>query len=1616
LEIRAKISLAVDKFKTNAAVVGGIWKGMTNDGQKHSAAVDGFIQKSLKKRIDASNNARVVESRNLIKTEKDASDSYQRLERIRKRASKENTRAQFGAVDSTKARDEWLKANLMQSPVQKMERKALPLTDITARKRAEADYTKWWQQELKKRDYEQFLNSGKFRRQLVREDKKMWVGLLKEKAAISRDANRAERRLAWNSLKTRTSEELKNSAYLSKAYIKEAKVNADWKIAQFKREIDYRLLFDKQAKASAKASMSGEEFTKALSRTRYAMYEIGTKLTAAGVAIAGALGAAIMKAAEFESAFTRVERTSGVAGVELDKLKESLMAIATTSPVSYEEITKVATLGAQMGIAADSLDRFTQTVVQFSAITGVSVEEVAQAFGRLGQLLDVPASKFENLSSAITFVGVNAVATDREILTMAESISAAANQAGFAADEVVGLSGALASLKVRPEEARGVIVRLFREIDSSVSEGGTRIADFAGLMGKTSEEAQALWKQDPSQFFTSFLVGAKASGDLNGAITALGITNSRELNVIQRLANNTDVLASTMQDAHEQYLLATYASDAYAKVQDDLKSKMTIFQNVVEQLAASFGDTLMAPMKAFMDMVIAGGKFLNSWPGPLKLVLTIIAALAAGFLLFKGTMLIAMAGMLALRTAMNGLGVSSVKGLTSMQAFRMVAEQVGITGAKSGTMLNIFSLGILGVDRAAKVAAVGARLFAGSMILVQKALPALMILTLIGTAIAVVADMMNSASKESQKLGASMIEAGGGAEELRAAMLKDTAVYEATGKAIGKLRFEYDEAVVSAATLKEEQLAAAEFAAATEEGIRRSTVATGKIVDAKQIDADAQAKLNKVVKEGNDLLGEQELALGANTAAFVSSALTKYGEEQKNFFEEFTQSGDKAKWEAAGFNIAEFIAAGLAKDGGATEYLGKIREELIALTYELPTGEYAKDADKVTAAVEGWGKAYNKTEAEITAMANALNATDGEFVSTLREIDGVAKAIDGMRDAAKAAAAAAELQKNTLIEQGYSADAAADMVEGLSEQLKKYLTAASANVNATGKVYDAFQQLAQGIKDTGGSMDIFGEEGRTNMQNWQNFMVASLEAAEAAGTGFAGGIERIAGGLIALEEQGYDTGDAFEVMTEYIANAAAGKNYTQLATNIRNATDPSQLDGIINNWILLQDKTTEGGKAAIEYGNQLKIALTGGGYAKLFLQQWLLTNDATNKTATNVKTILDYASELGAVLKEAIDIKFSRTNGLIVLNDTMADINSKLKEARLNVIQLQATLSEKKNEKDQLQMDLGLAQMFGDTAGAERIAAEIAGIDAELVKAQEDLAYNVGITSGSLDVNTQAGRDNIKTIQGLIGANAEYIQGLAAGGAGQDELKKEVGKSKAAFVAQLKAMGLSSKEIEDQSNIFDGFIKVVKKVPKDVTVGANTDPAQQALDNFIAKANAAKATATLDLKLPTKEERLKILQDEKKRLQGEIAKLKKMNTPFASGQLNTYYGQVDSIDKLITSGQYADGGLIGGFGGNKQDNQLIKASRSEFVMQSSAVRAYGVDFMNAVNQQRLPMATSGASATAASSSGQVVYLSSKDRELLQSVMNRPITLRTTNRVIAESANDGNKELARRGKN
>lgn len=1342
--------------------------------------------------------------------------------------------------------------------------------------------------------------------------------------------------------------------------------------------------FDKKAAAEAKkdaeqtaryahmrAMVSGD-FEQSMSRTRYALYDIGNRALAMGTAIYTAMGVSILQAAKFESAFTSVERTVGLVrdaeGKLTDqgeKLRKSLIDLSLTTPVSFEDIAKVATLGAQMGIAESAITQFTKTVSQFSAITGVSVEETSQAFGRLGQMMDVPASKFENLSSAITFVGVNAVATDKEILVMSESIAAASNQAGYAADEVIGLAAALASLKVRPEEARGVIVRLFREIDSSVSLGGARLDDFAKVLNMTSYEAGNLWKNDPSKFFTSFLEGANRAGDLNKTITALGITNSRELNVIQRLANNTDVLASTMDDAHKQYMLATYSAEAYAKVQDDLSSKLTIFQNALLAMSASLGDALSPALKILLDIITPIINAIGNMNGPMKLLLALATALIGGFALFKATMFLAVAGLLAVKTAMNGLKDASIGSLASLTTLQVMMRQVGLTGASVGKGVAILSGGLIKVGAAGKTAAVG-------LSAMQRALG---IIGLISTLLIVatqIADAFANSGSEAKAMADAMLEAGGGSEELRKAMAKDTDAAIAGEGAFRSFTTAIKDVNNENIKAEAKALATAEGVKALSDSFLDAKAGADGMIDASSAQAQSNDAVQKSLTDSNSAIEEQTVSLGRNTAAFIANALAKYkgpNNDQATIYETISQfsESDKKRLEGMGISVAGLIQKGMESEGGASNFVNSF-------------------------------------------MANLDMAT-----SVPTSIEETAKAIDSVIASSHKLAAAKKLEAEVMRASGATNDEVNEKVYGLSETLKGYVDEITNAASAQTKLLSSFANLSAGLKTGEDNFDKFSESGRKNLGNWGSYMADSLESAKQAGEGFTGGVERMADALAALEIKGIDTGAAFGQFKDYLSKAVLDEDVqgiNNLSKAMSEASNPEELRASVDAWVagIGKGKTVlnQAELAAKRYGVSLQNSLRGGAYAAQFLGQWTESNTKKmDKQKKVMRTLTDYADDLGKAFTNMLKFKFERQNAFAELQGVIQGINSGIRDARKNLTDLQNSLDENSKKRKDLELDYRLAIQFGDTESAKRIANEMASLDQEIAKNQEDVTYNTDLLSGSLDVNTKAGRDNDKALQDIITSNASYIQALVDSGASQAAVNQAIKDGEASFRAQAEAMNISQEATDKYAKSFDGFKAIVKGTPKNVNVDASTDPAKRALNQLLEEINNSKASVTVDVKAPTKEDRKDALIKEANR----IGKLEKN----ATGSQKSYWmNQRMSIEGALRTGDYAQGGLIRGAGSSTSDSITIGASNGEYMMRASSVNRYGVDFMNALNQQRLSPGMLGGGSSGGS--GGVVYLSSKDRELLQAAINRPVTLRTTNRTIAESANDGNRELARLGKN
>ena len=300
------------------------------------------------------------------------------------------------------------------------------------------------------------------------------------------------------------------------------------------------------ATATKTATAATSAHTESMISQRYALYDVATTAGVASVALLGLVSATAVLAAGYESSFTDVERTTLASGAALESIRSQLLGLAREIPLAFGDITSIAALGAQLGIAEGDLAGFTETVAQFSAATNVSIEAAATGFGALGELLEVPAAEYVNLGSAIAQVGVNSVATESEILSVAQQIASYTALAGLSASETVGLSGALASLRVPPEQARSAIQALFTTINKATAEGGDDLQAFASVLGITKDQVTELVQTDPNKFIENLAtsLGTLDSQQLTLTLDALGLSEKRVATVLTKLASNTNVLAS----------------------------------------------------------------------------------------------------------------------------------------------------------------------------------------------------------------------------------------------------------------------------------------------------------------------------------------------------------------------------------------------------------------------------------------------------------------------------------------------------------------------------------------------------------------------------------------------------------------------------------------------------------------------------------------------------------------------------------------------------------------------------------------------------------------------------------------------------------------------------------------------------------------------------------------------------------------------------------------------------------------------------------------------------------------------------------------------------------------
>lgn len=474
-----------------------------------------------------------------------------------------------------------------------------------------------------------------------------------------------------------------------------------------------------------------------------------TAILPLGAALAGAFAFGGAAAVKFEEQFAAVKKTLDVSaeGAAAEKqfknIALQLRNLAKFTPASINELTQIAAVGGQLGISADEIVKFTDTIQKLTVATNLSAEQAALSLARLQKITGLASGDIDNLASVIVKLGNNFATTESEIITAATQIATAtagtSTEFNNAATDALAFATALRAVGQPAQAGATAIIRLTQVVDRLVSIGGPDLETVANTAGMTSEAFQELSAIDPALGLTKFIEGLgdieKSGGDAIAVLEQIGLGQIRTRRAIMALSRAegdggmgllTQALGMANTEFAENTALLTEAERRYETVASQVK----VLRNIVNEAGISFGEKFLPSINNVVqglanvltsvtdfDKRVKGlrniGIPLTALGATVYSVVTAFKSMTAGTLEYAAATSMARAGVTGLTDAQNALLFQSqskgpgglffkplggfMSGFTGLREIQKpIMARAGVTGLPDVQMEGPFPIGEVG--------------------------------------------------------------------------------------------------------------------------------------------------------------------------------------------------------------------------------------------------------------------------------------------------------------------------------------------------------------------------------------------------------------------------------------------------------------------------------------------------------------------------------------------------------------------------------------------------------------------------------------------------------------------------------------------------------------------------------------------------------------------------------------------------------------------------------------------------------------------------------------------------------------------------------------------------------
>ena len=419
-----------------------------------------------------------------------------------------------------------------------------------------------------------------------------------------------------------------------------------------------------------------------------------------------AVGAAA--ASKFEQQFADVKKTLDVKGEgkeverQFANIAKEIRNIAKFSPATVESLNQIAAIGGQLGIQANNIVKFTDTIQKLTVATNLGAEQAALSLARLQKITGLATNDLDNLASTLVKLGNNFATTESEIITAATQIATAtagtSNEFNNAAVDALAYATSLRAIGQPAQAGSTAIIRLIGVVDRAAKSGGPNLSLLAKTAGMTEDSFRALESVDPNRAIALFLAGLgdleKSGGDAIGVLEDLSLGQIRSRRALMALSRaqedvggkSTPLLIAALDMANQEFLennaLLTEAERKYETV----ISQIGMLTNTVQDAGIEFGSQFLPAVNNVIQGLLS---FVTATSDIGKTVTTLTKFLGTAFGIIQFTKTARNNfKLLAKDTEMYAASLAVATGQQASFSAQQQAFLAGVGGKRGGLVFN----------------------------------------------------------------------------------------------------------------------------------------------------------------------------------------------------------------------------------------------------------------------------------------------------------------------------------------------------------------------------------------------------------------------------------------------------------------------------------------------------------------------------------------------------------------------------------------------------------------------------------------------------------------------------------------------------------------------------------------------------------------------------------------------------------------------------------------------------------------------------------------------------------------------------------------------------------------